>query len=117
LPVVEGELMTAEEEEEQEEANSINLKNDEAASEEVEREISDRSSGSGSGSGLTSLSTGDMSDSSASRFGTARSRKKSGKRRGMFDGKDICFGNNVSFSERKTRRKFKRNVIRKSWTK
>mmetsp|Transcript_28581 Transcript_28581/g.47300 ORF Transcript_28581/g.47300 Transcript_28581/m.47300 type:complete len:156 (+) Transcript_28581:135-602(+) len=32
-------------------------------------------------------------------------------RRGMYDGKDIRSGNNVSFSERKTRRKFKPNVV------
>lgn len=34
-------------------------------------------------------------------------------RRGLYDGKDIRFGNNVSFSERKTRRKYKPNVFLK----
>lgn len=34
-------------------------------------------------------------------------------RRGLYDGKDIRTGNNVSFSERKTRRKFKPNVFKK----
>jgi large subunit ribosomal protein L28 len=29
----------------------------------------------------------------------------------MYDGKDIRTGNNVSFSERKTKRKFKPNVV------
>lgn len=32
-------------------------------------------------------------------------------RRGLYDGKDIRFGNNVSHSERKTRRSFKPNVF------
>jgi large subunit ribosomal protein L28 len=34
-------------------------------------------------------------------------------RRGLYDGKDIGFGNRVSHSERKTRRKFKPNVFLK----
>jgi len=34
-------------------------------------------------------------------------------RRGLYDGVDIRFGNRVSFSEKKTRRKFKPNVFKK----
>merc|ERR1712071_253506 len=34
-------------------------------------------------------------------------------RRGLYDGKDIRTGNNVSFSNRKTKRKFKPNVFKK----
>lgn len=34
-------------------------------------------------------------------------------RRGIYDGKDIRTGNNVSFSNRKTKRKFKPNVFKK----
>jgi len=41
------------------------------------------------------------------RFASGRSR------RGLYDGKDIRTGNNVSFSQRKTKRKFKPNVFRK----
>ena len=33
--------------------------------------------------------------------------------RGLYNGKDIRSGNNVSFSERKTKRKFKPNVFKK----
>lgn len=32
-------------------------------------------------------------------------------RRGLYDGKDVRFGNRVSFSEKKTRRKFRPNVF------
>eukprot|EP00566_Odontella_aurita_P028418 CAMPEP_0113559316 /NCGR_PEP_ID=MMETSP0015_2-20120614/18831_1 /TAXON_ID=2838 /ORGANISM="Odontella" /LENGTH=187 /DNA_ID=CAMNT_0000460943 /DNA_START=67 /DNA_END=630 /DNA_ORIENTATION=+ /assembly_acc=CAM_ASM_000160 len=35
-------------------------------------------------------------------------------RRGLYDGKDIRSGNNVSFSNKKTKRKFKPNVFKKS---
>ena len=34
-------------------------------------------------------------------------------RRGLYDGKDIRSGNNVSFSMRSTKRKFKPNVFKK----
>merc|ERR1719232_1186644 len=34
-------------------------------------------------------------------------------KRGLYDGKDVGFGNKVSFSEKKTRRKFKPNVFKK----
>eukprot|EP00957_Ditylum_brightwellii_P162667 12387037-Ditylum_brightwellii.AAC.1 len=34
-------------------------------------------------------------------------------RRGLYDGKDIRSGNNVSFSMKKTKRKFKPNVFKK----
>jgi large subunit ribosomal protein L28 len=37
--------------------------------------------------------------------------RSSRSRRGLYDGKDIRSGNNVSFSERKTKRKFKPNVF------
>lgn len=34
-------------------------------------------------------------------------------RRGLYDGKDVRFGNKVSFSGKKSRRKFKPNVVKK----
>jgi large subunit ribosomal protein L28 len=34
-------------------------------------------------------------------------------RRGLYDGKDIRTGNNVSFSNKRTKRKFKPNVVKK----
>lgn len=51
------------------------------------------------------------SDKVASPIGT---RFASGRaERGLYNGKDIRTGNNVSFSERKTKRKFKPNVFKK----
>mmetsp|Transcript_5401 Transcript_5401/g.7798 ORF Transcript_5401/g.7798 Transcript_5401/m.7798 type:complete len:148 (+) Transcript_5401:176-619(+) len=53
------------------------------------------------------MSLNQPNNSNQIRFRSNRSR------RGLYDGKDIRSGNNVSHSERKTKRKFKPNVFRK----
>jgi large subunit ribosomal protein L28 len=46
-------------------------------------------------------------------FAIQQRHRSNRSRRGLYDGKDVGFGNKVSHSERKTRRKFKPNVFLK----
>eukprot|EP00980_Cylindrotheca_fusiformis_P030828 scaffold25490_cov103-Cylindrotheca_fusiformis.AAC.1 len=52
------------------------------------------------------------SNSNPQNIGGCRSRSNRSKR-GLYDGKDIRSGNNVSFSMKSTKRKFKPNVFKK----
>jgi len=54
---------------------------------------------------ITSIFSTQQQKQQQVRFRSNRSR------RGLYDGKDVRFGNRVSFSEKKTRRKFKPNVF------
>uniref|UniRef100_A0A7S1Z364 Large ribosomal subunit protein bL28m n=1 Tax=Trieres chinensis TaxID=1514140 RepID=A0A7S1Z364_TRICV len=58
-------------------------------------------------------SSGLKNISSCDALGQTRSRSNRSKR-GLYDGKDIRSGNNVSFSMKKTKRKFKPNVLKKA---
>ena len=63
------------------------------------------------GSGWSSVASRSQQDY-ASAVGGVRFRSNR-SRRGLYDGKDIGTGNNVSFSMRATKRKFKPNVFKK----
>ena len=72
--------------------------------------------GGGGGAGLrraAPLGGGAPTSSVAALVLAARDLASGRSQRGIYAGKDVRFGNNVSFSHRKTRRTFKPNVQRK----
>mmetsp|Transcript_47226 Transcript_47226/g.55147 ORF Transcript_47226/g.55147 Transcript_47226/m.55147 type:complete len:209 (-) Transcript_47226:276-902(-) len=63
---------------------------------------------------LKSISDQNIFDSSTPCHINQQTRHRSNRsRRGLYDGKDVRTGNKVSFSEKKTKRKFKPNVQKK----